>query len=242
MFLKPVFIILFLCVLQTFAHNAWQKRNSLIARGTLVTRGEFAHMVALVRTDSDANQFCGGSLVNSQYVVTAAHCFDSITASQVAVIADRLDLSITSGNTGVRSLVSSITKHPQWDSATLTNDVAVLKLATPIAQSQYIKYAKFETAELPLQTLVWVSGYGVTETSTTNLKLYKVQIPIAQTSMCGTSSTTIICAGDGNGHDSCSGDSGSALGRFINGTFYQAGIVSFGPSSQCGRVGDYGTC
>ena len=73
----------------------------------------------------DQAQFCGGTLVKSNFVVTAAHCSDFFTADQVQVLTGtrRLD------GTGERRDVVRIAVHPEWNSTTLDNDVAVWELS-----------------------------------------------------------------------------------------------------------------
>jgi hypothetical protein len=47
--------------------------KSRIIGGTLAKRGEFPWQVSII---ADSRWFCGGSLIDGQWVMTAAHCAD----------------------------------------------------------------------------------------------------------------------------------------------------------------------
>lgn len=74
------------------------------------------------------NSLCGGSIIAASWVLTAAHCVDGNTASQITVYAGS---NAKLAGTQVQT-VSSITAHPNYNSATYVNDIALLQLSSPL--------------------------------------------------------------------------------------------------------------
>ena len=69
---------------------------------------------------------CDGVLVGPSTVVTIAECVQGLTKSELTVRAGLTRATYKTFNT------SSITVHPNYNSDTLANDVAIIKLSTPI--------------------------------------------------------------------------------------------------------------
>jgi hypothetical protein len=188
--------------------------------------------VALLMKDEPDNRFaffCGGTLIQPNIVVTAAHCSDFVTPTQVQVLSGTRKLD----GSGVRHDISRITVHPNWDLATFDNDVAVWKLSS---NALGITPATLADSDGPVGSNLLTTGWGaLTEGGDFPVKLQKVGVPLVDVSNCnddnsysGDITTSMLCAGfDAGGKDACQGDSGGPLTRGTENTVL-TGITSWG--------------
>lgn len=185
-------------------------------------------MTKSIANNFDA-QFCGGTLVKPNVVVTAAHCSDFVRAGQVQVLTGTRNLD----GTGTRRNVTRITIHPNFNSDTFNNDVAVWQLSS---SANGIPLATLATTDGAVGANLLVTGWGtLSEGGTAPRNLRKVLLPLASRTNCndansysGDITTNMLCAGrDSGGIDSCQGDSGGPLTRGA-GNRVLTGIVSFG--------------
>ncbi|MBX9473042.1 trypsin-like serine protease [Microcella sp.] len=214
-----------------------------IIGGTAISIDQAPWQVGLVFSDASNDylgQYCGGSIVSSWEIVTAAHCvvFEGsvLAPSDIRVMTGRATLS-TSARTGVS--VQSITVHPGFDESTYESDVAVLRLAEPIALTPGVQQA------IPLQQSVVgdgvaarVTGWGNTSTTGSDFptQLRQATVNTVSDASCDTAyaaeeftASTMLCAvGPGFTTDTCQGDSGGPLAVQSGGTWYLAGITSWG--------------
>jgi len=191
---------------------------------------------------------CGGSLVSSQHIVTAAHCFGMGTnPSSYKVLLGLHDRSST-GSSHKAINVLKILKHPEYNSPNEhSNDIAILKLSTPVQFDNAISTICLPDSDVPAGKKCVVTGWGETQGTGNNQKLLQVAIPIIDKSTCndrthyrGLVDETMICAGEA-GRDSCQGDSGGPLVcQRSDGTWELQGVVSWGVKcAEVNRPGVY---
>ncbi len=209
-----------------------------IINGSDAEINRFPFQVALM---TGSFQFCGGTLVNSKWVLTAAHCVIGVLPGDVEVLLGTPNL----GSGGERVGVGAIRMHPSYAGGG-DFDVALLRLEESLLWPRaFLQSPGQPSLSVPGDSAT-VIGWGQTEQGVGSPRLKEVRLAIITNKECediagaffGAIGTATICAG-GNRIDKgpCYGDSGGPLLVPYRHSWAQIGVVSRSVNvDQCGNV------
>ena len=225
-------------------------RKPSVAGGVRTYAGQFPWQAMLCHPP--LGQYCGGALVSADCIVTAAHCLvrPQIYPQDVTVCLGRQCGDCTSSDPEGISQCSkprSVVVHPLYDTRTLDNNIAVMKLSRtlsldcasvyPVCLPNKARDGLYIRAEQ--QGIM--TGWGrVNSTVSRSTCLRKGNVRLTSRHICDTKharypvTTSMLCATDSNG--ACRVDSGGPLvvkNRQYGGRYVLAGIMSWGMG--CGK-------
>uniref|UniRef100_F6PY06 Transmembrane serine protease 15 n=1 Tax=Ornithorhynchus anatinus TaxID=9258 RepID=F6PY06_ORNAN len=208
-----------------------------IVGGADAREGEWPWIVALFYNGRFS---CGASLVNHEWLVSAAHCVygrNLIPSRWQALLGLHSTLNLTSPH-AVRRTIDRIVIHPLYNKRTKDADLAMMRLHLTVNYTDYIQPVCLPEADQPFPPGIdcTIAGWGKTSSQgSTAAVLQEATIPLVSNEQCQRwmpeyiITAKMMCGGyERGGVDSCQGDSGGPLVRREGGRWLLAGVTSFG--------------
>merc|ERR1711892_120403 len=178
-----------------------------IVGGEEAEDGEFPFQVSLRSIGAlGSTHFCGGSIIDANWVVTAAHCCAGQNARSMHIVAGGIKLNNFEDEEENRD-VEAIIGHESYSDQNLSNDICLLKLTEPFVWTDFIQPIALPE---PLQqtdagVLATITGWGTLSEGAFGLPnvLHKVSIPVVSDEDCDSAYAaagygtidSMICAG-----------------------------------------------
>merc|ERR1711934_878441 len=204
--------------------------NGRIVGGQETEQHEYPWQVGLVSRNG-RTPWCGGTLISSTHVLTAAHCTVDEKPKWIRVLLGEHNIADSDFN---RVDVAEIINHPDYNSGTIDNDYAILRLKNPVNFTNEVSPACLP-ADLSVTyagVLATVTGWGTLSSGGNRpTAMHEVDVTVTTNAECSNAYDSItanmICAAD-SGKDSCQGDSGGPLITSENSRQALIGVVSWG--------------
>lgn len=224
--------------------------NPLVVNGQAAHDGQFPwHAALYISQGVQLKYTCGGNLVSSRLILTAAHC---VTLKRSATPMNQEHLLVYLGKSDLLHWqgqeqdcsVDEIVVHPDYNYSQFYSDMALLRLKKTIRYTDHVRPVCLWASE-DLKQVVGkvgrVPGWGYNEHGVVSTSLSYVEMPVVTHETCIWSNREVFskitsdmsfCAGFRNGSNVCNGDSGGGMVFNQNGRWYLKGIVSVSVAIQ----------
>jgi len=205
-----------------------------IVGGNRATNNSYPWTVPLFNYEG---QFCGATIINENFLVTAAHCLSYENAESVWGYLGTNDLNDQSNRVNFTRIIS----HPDYDTFTAYADIALLETSRPIDFNGEVSPICIPSPEDVLEDdeICLAVGWGALfRDGPFPDVLHQVRLPIVNSETCALRyqvddfelPNNTFCAGDieKGGVDSCQGDSGGAMLCLRGNSWVQYGVISVG--------------
>uniref|UniRef100_A0A3B3Z0U9 pancreatic elastase II n=1 Tax=Poecilia mexicana TaxID=48701 RepID=A0A3B3Z0U9_9TELE len=217
----------------------------LLVLAVVVAGGKRLNLFQYVSLQSNSrgrwSHVCGGTLISQEWVLTAAHCINEVDDYRVEL--GKHSLKATEEGSVALSATKIIT-HEGYNVLLSRNDIALIKLSSPVALSDTITPACLPERDvvLPHGTPCFVTGWGRLSTNGPAADiLQQALLPVVGHDVCSQpdwwnvlATEKMVCAGGDGIAAGCNGDSGGPLNcPNPDGSWDVHGVVSFGSGEGC---------
>ncbi|XP_058124897.1 chymotrypsin-2-like [Anopheles ziemanni] len=153
------FVVVVLSVALSLGSSSGQPADEAMARWRVVGGADAKPGAApfQVSLQTGSGHSCGGAIVASKWVATAAHCVFVLEPRQMIVLAgtNLLDYG------GQRYEVEAFFYHSRFNKPVYHNDVALVKLKKAFEFNEFVQPIEYSEHELPDNATVTLTGWGL---------------------------------------------------------------------------------
>ncbi|KYN01157.1 Chymotrypsin-1 [Cyphomyrmex costatus] len=226
----PILCVLSIIAIHELSADESVQQITKIVGGKPANEGQFPYQASLRIND---NHFCGGSVINNRWILTASHCLTGFNDTAITVVLGTNTLN----KGGDKYLSIKKLVHPYYNSVLIWNDVGLIKVNKDIVFGDKVKSIALPTKNFDKSNYpATLSGWGTTSyPGNTPNDLHHIQLTVMNQKQCASSSFRVtnanICTLNKQGEGACHGDSGGPLVADNE----QIGVVSWGIPCAKGR-------
>jgi secreted trypsin-like serine protease len=240
-----IFSIISCLLFFTTSEEVLTDKNKIFSNSARIIGGhvaysyQFPFSAAIEVETSNSKHFCGGTLYGNQWIITAGQCVDRAILFTISLGSASLDKEDSSRLTVASS---EYVLHPNYNAATLDNDIGLIKLRMKVEFTDFIKpITALAMNSLPDYSYLRAIGWGQTSDRDSSLssELKYVYVTSLSNQECrivyGNQITDNMVCIEGNYNEGiCHGDTGSALveayGKY---ELVHVGVASFVSGNGC---------
>uniref|UniRef100_A0A182JNY8 Peptidase S1 domain-containing protein n=1 Tax=Anopheles christyi TaxID=43041 RepID=A0A182JNY8_9DIPT len=222
------------------------KTIHLVQNGIDAKPGHWPWHAAIFHRKGDRLDYaCGGSIIDENTILTAAHCVflanGIIPADRISVHLGRIHLKEVSEFVQEHT-VQEVIVHPGYNSSRFVNDIGLIKLTGSISMTEFVQPVCLWTMDKNQELIVGrngtLVGFGLNEQDVVSEQLKQAPIGVVDALTCIKSdrlsfanqlTSEMFCGGGQSNVSACNGDSGGGLFFNVDGKWFVRGVVSFIP-------------